>query len=1069
VQSCTKVVHDTAADPEWIPVPGWEWLRSYVGTPIRVRDKLIGFLNLDSTTPGFFNADHARLLATFAQQIGVAIENARLYEAERRRAARLAGIQAIGIELAVLSNERSVLDTLVARTAELTGSPTCTVMLVDEATNEAVLAAQAGLPEDTPSGLRVPLTLPIIHRSLETGEPIILSDIDHEAPEMRAVLVRKDIRAFFAFPMVRQGHPFGFITLSNLTPRRPSEEEITAYRLLAERAAAALENARLYIAMERYATRLKVIGETGQQIAPILDLDELLHIVVATLVERFGYYYANILLVDAPAGEIVLRASAGQTGRAYEGFRLKIGQQGITGWVAETGQPLLVNDVAQEPLYYFREELKDTRSELAVPIMVKGQVTGVMDVQSVTKDAFGEEDLFTLQTLAERIAAGIENARLYQSLRASEQEYRTLVEYSTELIWTLDTEGHFTFINQLAEEVSGQKVKDWIGKSFAPLIAPPEDLPRIQQIFLETLGGKVQSYEVGVYRPDGSVFHLSVNTTPLYRDGQVVGTISFGRDVTAQKEAEVVLRRRMAELSALFSVSSALRSAKDVEEMQLIILNETIKVVDADNGAIFLVNKMTGELVASATQGRLDALHGLRLGPTEGICGYVAQTRTPYLFADLASDPHTGSRMQPLVAGVQGGVCVPLLTPETLMGIFIIGSDETRTFSDGELRLLTAIADMATSAIQRAGLFEQLEHNVHELSTLFDVGKMVTASLHIEDVLEFIVGTVTQAVHAEGSTLFLWDEREKRLVLRALSRPSPEWVGRVKYRAGEGLIGWAFLEGRAASVPDVVADPRWKPEPEQEKTLPTGQIRNVLIVPLRIGEKMLGTLGVANKIGAPAFTESDQSLLTALAGQVAIAIENASLYEDVRSLSIATIRSLATAIDARDPYTRGHSEEVTHLAVQLARELGWSGGDLEMLEFAALLHDVGKIAVPDYILRKVEPLKPDEWTIIRLHPYHSAQIVKPIASLQRVIPWIYHHQERWDGTGYPDGLKGEDIPLASRIIAVVDTFNAMTTERPYRKARSITDALEEIERCAGSQFDPRIAETFLKMVREESI
>jgi len=184
----------------------------------------------------------------------------------------------------------------------------------------------------------------------------------------------------------------------------------------------------------------------------------------------------------------------------------------------------------------------------------------------------------------------------------------------------------------------------------------------------------------------------------------------------------------------------------------------------------------------------------------------------------------------------------------------------------------------------------------------------------------------------------------------------------------------------------------------------------------------------------------------------------------VRSLSIATIRSLATAIDARDPYTRGHSEEVTRLAVQLARELGWSGSDLEMLEFTALLHDVGKIAVPDYILRKVEPLKPNEWNIIRLHPYHSAQIVKPIASLQRIIPWIYHHQERWDGTGYPDGLKGEDIPLASRIIAVVDAFNAMTTERPYRKALSVKRALAEIKRGAGKQFDPAVAEVFLRVL-----
>jgi HD-GYP domain-containing protein (c-di-GMP phosphodiesterase class II) len=138
-----------------------------------------------------------------------------------------------------------------------------------------------------------------------------------------------------------------------------------------------------------------------------------------------------------------------------------------------------------------------------------------------------------------------------------------------------------------------------------------------------------------------------------------------------------------------------------------------------------------------------------------------------------------------------------------------------------------------------------------------------------------------------------------------------------------------------------------------------------------------------------------------------------------------------------------------------------------MLEFAALLHDVGKIAVPDTILRKVKPLTPDDWSVIRMHPYHSAQLIKPIEPLQRIVPWVYHHHERWDGKGYPDGLVGEDIPLASRIIAIADAFNAMTTDRPYRKALSIEEALSEIQRCAGTQFDPETIEPFFGLIQAE--
>jgi GAF domain-containing protein len=209
-------------------------------------DQVVGVISVQAYRPNAYGEAEQELLSTIADAVAMAIDNAQLYEAEQRRAARLAALQRLGTELAALREEEAVLRTLVTRTAALAESPACTVMLVDETTNEAVLAAQTGLPEDTPLDLRVPLTLPIIHRSLETGEPIILPDIDRDAPEMRTVLVRKDVRAFFAYPMMREGRAVGWITLSSLTPRTPSAQEIAAYQLLAERAAVALESARLY-------------------------------------------------------------------------------------------------------------------------------------------------------------------------------------------------------------------------------------------------------------------------------------------------------------------------------------------------------------------------------------------------------------------------------------------------------------------------------------------------------------------------------------------------------------------------------------------------------------------------------------------------------------------------------------------------------------------------------------------------------------------------------------------------------------------------------------------------------
>lgn len=538
------------------------------------------------------------------------------------------------------------------------------------------------------------------------------------------------------------------------------------------------------------------------------------------------------------------------------------------------------------------------------------------------------------------------------------------------------------------------------------------------------------------------------------------------------REAE---QRRLSEFTALFTVSSALREARSLDEMLPIILTKTLEILQTDTGAVFCLEERTQGLVARAAIGRMEKIAGLRLGPGEGVCGHVARTRVPYPFTDLAADPHTPDRVRPsLVKGVSG-ICLPLLSRETLVGTIIIGSETLRAFSDDEIRLLTAVADMAANAIHRATLIEELNQRVHQLSTLFEVGQGITANLRLEDVLALVAAVAPRALHAEGSYLFLWDEREERLVLRAATGFMVQDIGLMKYRSGEGLSGWVFLERKSASVPDVTADPRWKPHQNCEGELPIGGglPRNAVVVPLLVGEKTLGALGLVNKVAAKdqkeaiaPFTPADEEFLAALAGQTAIAIENARLYEDVRGLSVAAIRSLATAIDARDPYTHGHSVGVAELSVQLARELGWKAADLEMLEFAALLHDVGKIAVPDAILRKVEPLTPADWGVIRLHPYQSAQIIKPVGPLKRIVPGVYHHHERWGGKGYPDEVKGDNIPPAARIIAIADSFNAMTTDRPYRKALSVAAAVAEIKRCAGEQFDPAAVEAFLRTMEK---
>ena len=206
-------------------------------------------------------------------------------------------------------------------------------------------------------------------------------------------------------------------------------------------------------------------------------------------------------------------------------------------------------------------------------------------------------------------------------------------------------------------------------------------------------------------------------------------------------------------------------------------------------------------------------------------------------------------------------------------------------------------------------------------------------------------------------------------------------------------------------------------------------------------------------------------LCRGMAEQAAVAIENARLFDEREEAHLGLTKALAAAIDARDPYTHGHSRRVTKYAVAIGREMGLDAADLRVLRRAALLHDVGKIGTPDAILRKPTGLTEEEYAEVQKHPAMAVEMLKKVGFLLDEVPYILHHHERWSGGGYPDGLAGEEIPLGARILAVADTLDAMTSDRPYRPGMTLSEARKEIETCAGTQFDPNIADVASRLLR----
>ncbi len=240
-------------------------------------------------------------------------------------------------------------------------------------------------------------------------------------------------------------------------------------------------------------------------------------------------------------------------------------------------------------------------------------------------------------------------------------------------------------------------------------------------------------------------------------------------------------------------------------------------------------------------------------------------------------------------------------------------------------------------------------------------------------------------------------------------------------------------------------------------------LQAAISIPIFIKGELHGILSLGPKLSGETYNREDVNLLQTLADEAGIAIENARLYGDLKRTYFETVQALAQAIEASDKYTRGHSDRVTYIAMEIAKRLKLSRADIDTLKYACILHDVGKIGILKEVLNKPGALTPEEFEQIKRHPALGEEIISPVAFLENIKPIIRHHHERYDGTGYPDKIKSDHIPFLSRIIAVADTYDAMTSQRPYRPALAVELAIAEIRNCSGTQFDPEVVKAFLEV------
>jgi len=362
---------------------------------------------------------------------------------------------------------------------------------------------------------------------------------------------------------------------------------------------------------------------------------------------------------------------------------------------------------------------------------------------------------------------------------------------------------------------------------------------------------------------------------------------------------------------------------------------------------------------------------------------------------------------------------------------------------------------------EKKSLKEDLNKKIKEFSALYEIGKFITSTLHLDEVLALITKKAANIMDASACSLRLLDKSGHELLLRSSYGFANKKIQKIKksLKIGESIAGRVVKNGRPYIINDLRNEKKYK----YPHYVTQSGLRSLVTVPLVQKDKIIGVLSIYNpKIGK--YKPEDVKLLAMFASQAAIAIENAKLFEQAQTGYLNTIKTLSNIIDAKDSQTFGHSERVMEHCMDIAHALRLPEEQKEVLKYAGLLHDIGKIGIDVGILRKPSKLTREEWKVMAMHPVVGSGIVEQIGFLDDLAPIILHHHERYDGKGYPSKLKKEKIPLGARILSVVDAYESMVSDRPYRKALSYKKIRQELLEGAGTQFDPNIVKIFFKVL-----
>lgn len=527
-------------------------------------------------------------------------------------------------------------------------------------------------------------------------------------------------------------------------------------------------------------------------------------------------------------------------------------------------------------------------------------------------------------------------------------------------------------------------------------------------------------------------------------------------------------RSRLQELEAINEVSTAVRVSQNIDEMLPVLLEKTMTLVNAIMGGIWLYDPADNYLHQIVSNGiPILAFH---LKPGEGITGTVFSTGQPYFASDWREDTLPPLSIRPQIPAGLSAAFIPIRTARAIVGVLMVGFHAPHKLSDDQIRLITTITEIVGNAIHRMQLHEQTRSQFQRLSALHQIDLAITGSLDLGSTLQVLLDQVISQLGVDAACVLVFNPHEQTFEFAASRGFTTDALRYTRLRFGEGYAGRAALDQQTIYIPDLKTR---RTDFLRSPSLAAEGFITYFAVPLVVKSQTKGVLEVFHR----SLLEHDTewlNFLEALGSQAAIAIENASLFNNLQRSNIeqnlaynSTLEGWSRALDLRDRETEGHSQRVAEITLRLARAMSVEEADLVHIRRGALLHDIGKLGIPDHILLKPGPLDEEEREIIQKHSAIAFEMLAPIAYLRPALDIPYCHHEKWDGTGYPRGLKGEQIPLAARIFAVVDVWDALISDRPYRKGWTREKARDYLLEQAGAYFDPQAVAAFLSVLDED--